>query len=163
MEFSHFNEYGEAMMVDIANKDITHRQAIAEGTIRMNEECFKKITDKTIKKGDVLGVAKIAGIMGAKKCSDLIPLCHQINLNKVDIEFKLLEESHEIKVIVITSTDAKTGVEMEALVGVNTTLLTIYDMCKAIDKSMEIHSINLVEKIGGKSGRFINESIKNDR
>ena len=142
--FTHFNEDGNAVMVDVGEKAETKREALASGVIRMSEECFQKVKEGSMKKGDVLGVARIAGIMGAKKTAELIPLCHLLNLTKV-----------EIHVLCTVKTEGKTGVEMEALTGVNTALLTIYDMCKAVDRGMEIREIHLLEKSGGKSGKWV--------
>ena len=155
-EFSHFNSAGEAVMVDVSEKENTKRIAVAAGEIRMSAECFRKVTAGDMKKGDVLGVARIAGIMGAKKTSELIPLCHILQLTKVEIEFRFPGENR-IEAVCTTKTMGKTGVEMEALTGVSTALLTIYDMCKAVDRSMEIGQIRLLEKSGGKSGTFLRE------
>ena len=155
-EFSHFNSAGEAVMVDVSGKENTKRIAVAAGAIRMSAECFQKVTAGDMKKGDVLGVARIAGIMGAKKTSELIPLCHILQLTKVEIEFRFPGENR-IEAVCTTKTMGKTGVEMEALTGVSTALLTIYDMCKAVDRSMEIGQIRLLEKSGGKSGTFLRE------
>ena len=155
-EFSHFNSAGEAVMVDVSEKENTKRIAVAAGEIRMSTECFRKVTVGNMKKGDVLGVARIAGIMGAKKTSELIPLCHILQLTKVEIEFRFPGENR-IEAVCTTKTMGKTGVEMEALTGVSTALLTIYDMCKAVDRSMEIGQIRLLEKSGGKSGTFLRE------
>ena len=155
-EFSHFNSAGEAVMVDVSGKENTKRIAVAAGEIRMSAECFRKVTAGDMKKGDVLGVARIAGIMGAKKTSELIPLCHILQLTKVEIEFRFPGENR-IEAVCTTKTMGKTGVEMEALTGVSTALLTIYDMCKAVDRSMEIGKIRLLEKSGGKSGTFRRE------
>lgn len=152
--FTHFNQDGEAIMVDVSQKDITMRIAIAEGSIKVNQEVFRSIKEQTNKKGDVLAVARIAGIMAAKKTSDMIPLCHPLFITKVTIDFELDEENYMIKAIVTTKVNGKTGVEMEALHAVSVTLLTIYDMCKAIDKSMEIADIRLLHKEGGKSGVY---------
>lgn len=152
--FTHFNQDGEAIMVDVSQKDITMRRAIAEGSIKVNQEVFRSIKKQTNKKGDVLAVARIAGIMAAKKTSDMIPLCHPLFITKVTIDFELDEENYMIKAIAITKVNGKTGVEMEALHAVSVTLLTIYDMCKAIDKSMEISDIRLLHKEGGKSGVY---------
>lgn len=154
-EFTHFNRQGEAIMVDVSAKSETVREAVAEGCISMGSECFQKIKDGTMGKGDVLGVARIAGIMGAKKTSELIPLCHILNLTKVEIDFSLLEDTCTVKAICTVRTVGKTGVEMEALTGVNLALLTIYDMCKAVDKTMEMNKIHLCKKSGGKSGDFV--------
>lgn len=152
--FTHFNQDGEAIMVDVSQKDITMRRAIAEGSIKVNQEVFRSIKKQTNKKGDVLAVARIAGIMAAKKTSDMIPLCHPLFITKVAIDFELDEENYMIKAIATTKVNGKTGVEMEALHAVSVTLLTIYDMCKAIDKSMEISDIRLLHKEGGKSGVY---------
>ena len=155
-EFSHFNSAGEAVMVDVSGKENTKRIAVAAGEIRMSAECFQKVTAGDMKKGDVLGVARIAGIMGAKRTSELIPLCHILNLTKLNVDFDLHPETCEIEAVCTAKTTGKTGVEMEALTGVSVTLLTIYDMCKAVDKAMEIGDIHLAEKTGGKSGHFVN-------
>lgn len=152
--FTHFNQDGEAIMVDVSQKDITMRIAIAEGSIKVNQEVFRSIKEQTNKKGDVLAVARIAGIMAAKKTSDMIPLCHPLFITKVTIDFELDEENYMIKAIATTKVNGKTGVEMEALHAVSVTLLTIYDMCKVIDKSMEISDIRLLHKEGGKSGVY---------
>lgn len=152
--FTHFNQDGEAIMVDVSQKDITMRIAIAEGSIKVNQEVFRSIKEQTNKKGDVLAVARIAGIMAAKKTSDMIPLCHPLFITKVTIDFELDEENYMIKAIATTKVNGKTGVEMEALHAASVTLLTIYDMCKAIDKSMEIADIRLLHKEGGKSGVY---------
>lgn len=151
-EFTHFNGQGEAIMVDVTEKKDTVREATASGRIRMSEECYLKVKDGDIKKGDVLGVARIAGIMGTKKTSELIPLCHILNLSKVEVGFVCHDETCEIEARCTVKTTGKTGVEMEALTGVNVTLLTIYDMCKAVDKGMEINRVHLLRKTGGKSG-----------
>lgn len=153
-EFTHFNQEGEAIMVDVSEKDITMRIAIAEGCIKVNQEVWQSVKDQTNKKGDVLAVARIACIMAAKKTSDMIPLCHPLFITKVTIDFELDEENYMIKAIATTKVNGKTGVEMEALHAVSVTLLTIYDMCKAIDKSMEISDIRLLHKEGGKSGVY---------
>ena len=152
--FTHFNQDGEAIMVDVSQKDITMRIAIAEGSIKVNQEVFRSIKEQTNKKGEVLAVARIAGIMAAKKTSDMIPLCHPLFITKVTIDFELDEDNYMIKAIATTKVNGKTGVEMEALHAVSVTLLTIYDMCKAIDKSMEISDIRLLHKEGGKSGVY---------
>ncbi|MDO5590661.1 MAG: cyclic pyranopterin monophosphate synthase MoaC [Lachnospiraceae bacterium] len=151
-EFTHFNTKGEAVMVDVSDKSDTQREAVASGRIRMSKECYIKVKSEDVQKGDVLGVARIAGIMGAKKTSELIPLCHILNLTKVEVEFICHDETCEIEARCIAKTTGKTGVEMEALTGVNVTLLTIYDMCKALDKGMEINEVYLLRKSGGKSG-----------
>jgi cyclic pyranopterin phosphate synthase len=161
-EFTHFDSEGNAIMVDVTAKEDTERTAIAEGCIKVNEEVFQAIANHTAAKGDVLGTARIAGIMAAKKTSDLIPMCHPLMLTKVTIDFNMeTETSMEISIYQIrcrctAKLRGKTGVEMEALTGVSVALLTIYDMCKAIDKSMELSAIHLLEKIGGKSGHYVN-------
>ena len=163
MEFTHFDPGGKAWMVDVSEKKDTQREAVAEGRIRMSRECFDRVAAGTMEKGDVLGAARIAGIMGAKKTSELIPLCHILNLTKVSVNFDLNPEQREIRAACTAKTVGKTGVEMEALTGVSCALLTIYDMCKAVDKTMEIGEIRLVRKSGGKSGDFGNSefSIQN--
>ena len=153
-EFTHFNGQGDAVMVDVSEKSDTLREAQAEGAIQMSRECFEKVRDGRMGKGDVLAVARIAGIMGAKRTSELIPLCHILNLSKVELDFSMDEENCTIWARCTTRTVGKTGVEMEALTGVEVALLTIYDMCKAVDRSMEMGSIHLCRKSGGKSGDF---------
>ena len=147
--FTHFDEKGNAVMVDVHEKADTYRVAVAQGTITVNEEVFQAITNHTAKKGDVLGIARIAGIMGAKKNAELIPLCHIIALTDCEIEFVLDEKTRQITATCRTSCVGKTGVEMEAMTGVSVALLTIYDMCKAMDRGMVISEIHLVEKMGG--------------
>jgi cyclic pyranopterin monophosphate synthase len=154
MEFSHFDEKGNAYMVDVSDKEITHREALAQGKIQVSQEVFDAILGKKVKKGDVLTVATTAGIMATKRCSDLIPMCHLLHLTGASISFEMDEESLSITAFCRVKTDGKTGVEMEALTGLSTALLTIYDMCKAIDKRMVISDIHLCEKSGGKSGDF---------
>lgn len=146
-------------MVDVSGKADSKRAATARGSIYMSRECFGKVLEGTVKKGDVLQVARVAGIMGAKKCSELIPLCHLINLTKLTIDFETIADNCEIVAKCTAKTVAKTGVEMEALTGVSVALLTIYDMCKAVDKTMEIGQIYLEEKSGGKSGDFHNPRV----
>lgn len=156
MEFTHFDEQGNALMVDVGDKEETKREAVARGSIFMNARCFQMVKEGSMAKGDVLGVARVAGIMGAKRTSDLIPLCHILNLTKLTIDFTLKEETKEIEASCTARTTGKTGVEMEALTGVSVALLTVYDMCKAVDKTMEIGKIYLERKSGGKSGEFVN-------
>ena len=156
MEFTHFDENGNALMVDVSEKAETKREATARGSIYMSPQFLKKVEEGTMAKGDVLGVARVAGIMGAKKTSELIPLCHLLNLTKLTVDFTIKEETNEIEAVCTARTTGKTGVEMEALTGVNIALLTIYDMCKAVDKSMEMGNIYLEHKSGGKSGEFVN-------
>ena len=154
---THFDEDGKAIIVDITEKKETKRVAVTSGKITMNLETYNRVKEGTIEKGDVLGVARIAGIMAAKKTSDLIPMCHPLLLTGVEVEFNFLDGELAIEARVTVKTFGKTGVEMEALTAVSTTLLTIYDMCKAMDKSMIISDIKLCKKTGGKSGEFINE------
>jgi len=154
MEFTHFDEQGNARMVDVSGKDITHRVAIAEGIISVSREVMDAIKGNKVKKGDVLTVSQVAGIMGTKRTPDLIPMCHPLSLTNAEVTFEVDKEACEIKAICRAVTDSRTGVEMEALTGVSTALLTVYDMCKAIDKRMVIKEIHLVSKEGGKSGRF---------
>ena len=144
-------------MVDVGSKDITHRIAIAHGFISMQAETLELILQGGHKKGDVLGIARIAGIMAAKKTSDLIPLCHPIALTHIDIEFAEDLEHQQIRCIARTETRDQTGVEMEALTAVQVSLLTIYDMCKAVDRGMRLSGIELLEKSGGKSGLWKRE------
>lgn len=158
-KLNHFDSNGNAIMVDVTEKNITQRQAIASGKIFVNDETFKKIVEGNMAKGDVLGVARVAGIMATKKTSELIPMCHPLMLTKSKIDFEFNEEEKSITAISLVKLAGKTGVEMEALTGVNVALLTIYDMCKAIDKNMIISDIHLVEKTGGKSGKFVFEGI----
>ena len=162
-EFTHFNTHGDAIMVDVSEKKDTLREATARGRILMNKECFQKVRDGQMKKGDVLQVARVAGIMGTKKTSDLIPLCHILNLSKVEIDFELHEDTCSIIAACTARTVGKTGVEMEALTGVSVALLTIYDMCKAIDKRMVITDVHLLSKSGGKSGIFLWSSASAQR
>ena len=149
-ELTHFDAQGQAHMVDVGGKATTHRIAIAEGYITMQPETLAIIQAGTAKKGDVLGVARLAGIMAAKKTSDLIPLCHPIALTKVSVEFEVLPEKNAVRCEARTETIGQTGVEMEALTAVQIALLTIYDMCKFADKFMQINSTKLIKKTGGK-------------
>ena len=152
--FTHFDEEGNARMVDVTEKAVTQRTAVAGGSIRVSREVFRAITEKRVQKGDVLTVAQTAGIMGCKRTADLIPMCHLLQLTHASLTFELLPETPEIRATCTVKTAGRTGVEMEALAGVTTALLTIYDMCKAIDKRMEITDIHLERKEGGKSGVF---------
>lgn len=153
-EFTHFDESGNAIMVDVTDKNDTVREAVAMGSIKLSKECYNKVKAGEMSKGDVLSVARIAGIMGAKKTSDLIPLCHILNITKVKINFDTDDDNTTITVLCTAKTTGKTGVEMEALTGAGISLLTIYDMCKAIDKGMVISEIKLMKKTGGKSGTW---------
>ena len=143
-------------MVDVGGKEETKREAVARGSIFMSPECLAMVEEGTMKKGDVLGVARVAGIMGAKRTSELIPLCHLLNLTKLTVDFEIKKETCEIEAVCRAKTTGRTGVEMEALTGVSAALLTIYDMCKAVDKTMEMGGIHLEYKAGGKSGEFYN-------
>lgn len=150
MEFTHFNESGRAHMVEVTHKDDTVRVAVARGTIRMKKETIKIIKEGLVRKGDVLSVAQVGGIMAAKKTGDLIPMCHNIFITGADIRFNISED--EIAIESEVKTVGKTGVEMEALTAVSLAALTIYDMCKAVDKDMVISDIRLIKKTGGKTG-----------
>lgn len=154
---THIDENGNAVMVDVGAKAVTHREAVAVGRITMSRECFAMVAEGRAKKGDVLGVAQVAGIMAAKRTFESIPLCHPLLLTKCRVEFTMLREEHAIEARCTTQCDGKTGVEMEALNGVTTALLTIYDMCKAADRGMVLSGIHLAEKSGGKSGHFVFE------
>ena len=154
-KLSHFDASGSAVMVDVSEKPVTARQAVARGIITMNAAAFAAVRDGTAQKGDVLGVARIAGIMAAKRTSELIPLCHPLPLSKLTVDFHLLPEQQAVEAVCTARTIGVTGVETEALTGVSAALLTIYDMCKAVDKGMELGEIHLVEKTGGKSGHYV--------
>ena len=154
-KLSHFDASGSAVMVDVSEKPVTARQAVARGIITMNAAAFAAVRDGTAQKGDVLGVARIAGIMAAKRTSELIPLCHPLPLSKLTVDFHLLPEQQAVEAVCTARTIGVTGVEMEALTGVSAALLTIYDMCQAVDKGMELGEIHLVEKTGGKSGHYV--------
>lgn len=153
-QFTHFNESGQAHMVDVGAKTETHRVARATGSIRMQAETLAMILQGDAKKGDVLGIARIAAIQGSKRTSELIPLCHPISLTKVGVEFDIDQPAATIHCSVTTETVGRTGVEMEALTAVSIALLTIYDMAKAVDRGMQIENIRLLEKSGGKSGHW---------
>jgi cyclic pyranopterin phosphate synthase len=153
-KLTHFNEEGAVHMVDIGNKSVTRRIAVASGSISMQAETLSLIKEGGHKKGDVLGIARTAGIMGAKKTSELIPLCHPISLTHINIDLNIDEDNSSVYCECRAETDGKTGVEMEALTAVQVTLLTIYDMCKAVDRGMIISNIKLLEKSGGKSGNW---------
>ena len=159
-ELNHFDSKGNAIMVDVTEKNVKQRQAIARGKIFVNKETYDRILQGNMAKGDVLAVARVAGIMATKKTSELIPMCHPLMLTKSQIDFEFNEEEKSITAISLVKLAGQTGVEMEALTGVNVSLLTIYDMCKAIDKNMVISDIHLVEKTGGKSGEFTFEGVK---
>ena len=153
-KLSHFDEQGKAIMVDVSEKDDTLREAKAGGSVFMKPETFRLIMDKQIAKGDVLGVARIAGIMAAKKTPDLIPMCHPLSISSIQVDFFPAEEKSRIDIEAKVKIKGKTGVEMEALTAVTVAALTIYDMCKAVDREIVISNIHLKEKSGGKSGHF---------
>lgn len=155
-KFTHFDEKGNARMVDVSEKDITARQAVAKGKIRVSEVVYHAIEEGRVAKGDVLTVATTAGVMGAKKTWELIPMCHILQLTGCSIQWEMDPEHLEIHCTCTVRCNGKTGVEMEALTGVSTALLTVYDMCKALDKNMELGQIYLAEKEGGKSGHIVN-------
>ena len=153
-ELTHFNTAGEAHMVDVGDKAVTHRVAVAAGDISMLPATLAMIVQGDHKKGDVLGIARVAGIMASKKTSELIPLCHPIGLTHAEITFEIDESNNRVLCSARTETRSQTGVEMEALTAAQTALLTIYDMCKAVDRGMVINNIRVTEKSGGKSGDF---------
>lgn len=153
-KLTHFNEEGRAKMVEVGHKLNTQREAVCVGSITMKPETLQRIIDNDIKKGDVLAVAQVAGIMAAKRTSDLIPMCHNIFLSGADVAFKIDEENSKITIIATVKSTGKTGVEMEGLTAVSVAGLTIYDMCKAIDKEMVISEICMLKKSGGKSGDY---------
>ena len=157
MELTHFDESGNARMVDVTQKNETERKAVAAGKIKVSREVFDAVSQGSAAKGDVLTVATTAGIAGAKKTWEMIPMCHIVPLTGCAIEWELDKNDLEIKCRCTVRCTGKTGVEMEALTGVSTALLTVYDMCKALDRDMEIDEIRLIEKSGGKSGHFVRE------
>lgn len=156
-EFTHFDAQGQARMVDVSEKPATRREAIAAGEITMHSSTLEKIKKGEHAKGDVLAVARIAAIMGAKQTSDLVPMCHPLGLDSVEVDFRLKEEPPTVEATVTARLTGKTGVEMEALTGVSVALLTIYDMCKAVDRGMSMGNIRLLKKSGGKSGTWMRE------
>lgn len=156
-DFTHFNEEGRAKMVDVSSKSETKRVAVAAGRVLVNRETFDKIKTGGMKKGDVLGTAQIAGIMAAKKTSDIIPMCHPLMLTGIDIKFELDEKTPAVEIMAQVGCQGVTGVEMEALTAVSVAALTIYDMCKAVQKDMVIDDIRLLSKTGGKSGEWRRE------
>ena len=158
---THFNQAGEAHMVDVGEKAITHRVAVAEGRIVMDPATLELIVSGGHKKGDVLGIARVAAIMAAKRTPDLIPLCHPMPLTRVSVDFEAQPEAHAVRCEVRTETVARTGVEIEALTAVQIGLLTIYDMCKAIDRGMRMGDIGLTHKAGGKSGTWTRDEAEN--
>lgn len=156
MDFSHFDANGNATMVDVGAKQPTARCAIATGSIQMSKDCYQRVRKGETAKGDVLGVARIAGIMAVKQTPSLIPLCHTLLIEKAAVDFSFDDDKRMIFATCTVRTTGTTGVEMEALTGASLALLTIYDMCKAMDKNMRIDGIHLVEKTGGKSGHYTN-------
>jgi cyclic pyranopterin phosphate synthase len=154
---THFDRRGNAIMVDISTKDVTARIALAGGTITMNRETLRTVLEGRTRKGDALGAARLAGIMAIKRTAELIPLCHPLNFDTCTVDFEIQEEHSQIEAWCQVKLSAKTGAEMEALTGVSVALLTLYDMCKALDRNMVIGNIRLLEKSGGKSGHFIRE------
>ena len=149
---THVNEHGKANMVDVTDKLITQRQAVAEGYISMSTQAFTMLKDNTHAKGDVLSIARIAGIQAANKCSELIPLCHPLMLSKVQLDFKILDVDNKVRIQAMCKLAGQTGVEMEALTAVSVAALTLFDMCKAVDPHMVISDIKVLSKQGGKSG-----------
>lgn len=154
-KLTHLDEQGRARMVDVTEKETTVREARARGTVIMRPKTFRMIVTGEMGKGDVLGVAKVAGIMGAKQTAEIIPLCHPLNITNIEITFTPVEAEHRIEIEAQVKVTGRTGVEMEALTAVAIAALTIYDMCKAVDREMAISDIHLVEKKGGKSGHFV--------
>ena len=154
-KLSHLDEQGRARMVDVSEKDVTSRIAIARGTIHMRPETLALILEDKIEKGDVFAVARVAGIMAAKKTSELIPMCHPLNITSVEIDLTPNEKRARVDIEAAVRVNGKTGVEMEAMTAVSAAALTIYDMCKAVDREMTVNDIRLVKKSGGKSGTFI--------
>lgn len=153
MSLTHFNERGEAVTVDVSHKDNTKRVATAKGTISMNKTAMGHLQAGTAKKGDVIGVARVAGMMAVKQTSNLIPMCHPLLITSIEIDFEILDESR-VEVSCTVGCVGKTGVEMEAMTGASVSLLTIYDMLKAVDREMIISDVRLMEKLGGKSGHY---------
>ena len=159
-DFTHFNEQGRAKMVDVGEKPVSQRIAVAAGRVLVNENTFALIKSGGMKKGDVLTVAQIAGVMGAKKTPDIIPMCHPILMDGIDIQLHLDEARKSVEITAAVSCDGRTGVEMEALTAVSAAALTVYDMCKAVQKDMVIADIRLVKKTGGVHGDYIREEEK---
>lgn len=156
-DFTHFNDQGRAKMVNVGGKPITQRVAVAAGRVLVNEHTFSLIRSGGMKKGDVLTVAQIAGVMGAKRTPDLIPMCHIVQVEGIDLELHLDEERHSVEITASVCCDGRTGVEMEALTAVSTAALTVYDMCKAVQKDMTITDIRLLSKTGGVHGDYKRE------
>lgn len=158
MKLTHFDEKGRARMVDVTEKPVTHRVAVVEGIVKMKPETLKMILNKEIAKGDVFQVARLAGIMAAKMTPHLIPLCHPLPITSVEIDFEADEKNCQVKIKSTVKTTAQTGVEMEAMTATSVAALTVYDMCKAVDKEMIVGEIKLIYKSGGKSGEFVRAS-----
>ena len=156
-DFTHFNDQGRAKMVDVGEKNVSRRTAVASGRVLVNEHTFELIKSGGMKKGDVLTVAQIAGVMGAKRTPDIIPMCHPIVIDGIDLELHLDEVRKSVEITASVSCDGRTGVEMEALTAVSTAALTVYDMCKAVQKDMVISDIRLMSKSGGVHGDFVRE------
>jgi cyclic pyranopterin phosphate synthase len=154
VKLTHIGDDGEARMVDVSDKDVTDRSATARGSVLMAPETLQLIIDGTVKKGDVISVARLAGIMAAKRTADLIPLCHPLALNKIDVDLSCDPDRNAVDIVATCRVSGRTGVEMEALTAVSTAALTVYDMCKAVDRGMQLTDIRLVHKAGGKSGEF---------
>ena len=154
VKLTHIGDDGEARMVDVSDKDVTDRTATARGSVLMAPETLQLIIDGTVKKGDVISVARLAGIMAAKRTADLIPLCHPLALNKIDVDLSCDPDRNAVDIVATCRVSGRTGVEMEALTAVSTAALTVYDMCKAVDRGMQLADIRLVHKAGGKSGEF---------
>lgn len=161
-DFTHFNDQGRAKMVDVGEKSITHRTAAAAAVLQLNEKTFHLVQSGGVKKGDVLTVAQIAGIMGAKKTSELIPMCHPVTLQGIDLSLHLNEENLQVEIAARVNCDGKTGVEMEALTAVSVAALTVYDMCKAVQRDIKITDIRLLEKTGGVHGDYYREEESNE-
>ena len=153
-KLTHIGDDGEARMVDVSDKDITDRTATARGSVLMAPETLQLIIDGTVKKGDVISVARLAGIMAAKRTAELIPLCHPLALNKIDVDLSCDPDRNAVDIVATCRVSGRTGVEMEALTAVSTAALTVYDMCKAVDRGMQLTDIRLVHKAGGNSGEF---------
>ena len=154
-DLTHFDEHGRSRMVDVTEKPVTAREALARGAVEMKPETLHRIMDRDIAKGDVFEVARLAGIMAAKRTSQLIPLCHPIPITSIEISFLPVKEKNMVEIEALVKTVDRTGIEMEAMTAVCVAALTVYDMCKAIDRGMTIHKVELVQKSGGKSGLFV--------
>lgn len=154
-ELTHFNDQGRARMVDVSAKDVTTRVAVARGEIQMKPETLQMVKENVMKKGDVLAVAQVGGVMGAKKTAEIVPMCHPLSLSGIDVSFNVNESESKIEIEAAVKNSGQTGVEMEALTAISVAALTIYDMCKAVEKDMVISDICLLKKSGGKSGEYV--------